>query len=279
MKGSFFTPLEEAKNFFKESVMYDQEGIYVSWLTTPQVIQRILPPPMEPLAPIIFAYIINIQKPTFCSRYNEAAAAIPCFCNGVKGVYWISFMLSGPGREMGTFGGREVAGIPKKIADEIIVKRMGRYAKGTLIRHGINLFEVEMDICGHYNNAAAYNVLGDPKPGDEQLLDGFFYKFDVNKGAEGIVKFEDANIVDCAFAMQYHGFEKGTATVKLGESFEDPWDELEVVEVLGAAWIKNDIDLAWSKSLGTIEADTIIPYLMSARYDKGTMNQGEVVFQ
>ena len=279
MKGSFFTPLDQAKNFFKESVMYDQEGIYVSWLTDPKVINRILPPPMVPVAPIITAYIINIQKPTFCSRYNEAACAIPCVCNGVSGVYWISFMLSGPGKEMGTFGGREVAGIPKKLADEIIVKRSGNYATGTLIRHGIKLFEVEMDICGHYNNVACANVYGDVQPGDEVLLDGFFYKFDVNKGGDGIVRFEDANIIDCAFATKYRTIEKGTAKVTLGDSYEDPWSELEVIEVLGAGWSKNDIDLAWSKVIGTVEADKIIPYLMSARFDKGTMNMGEVVFQ
>lgn len=278
MKGSFFTPMEQIDNFFKESVMYDQEGMYVAWLTRPEVIKRILPPPMEPMpAPLVIAYIINIEKPTFCPRYTEAACAIPCTCKGVSGVYWVSFMLGGAGAEMGTVGGREVGGIPKKHADKITVERTGNYAKGTLIRHGIKLFEVEMDICGRFNNAAAANVYGTQiNPGDEALLNGFFYKFDVNKGEDGQVRFTDASVLQMAFATTYNSFEKASASIKFEDSIEDPWSELEVVEVLGGGWAKTDIDLAWSKVLDTIEPEKVLPYLASARYDKGVFNLRDV---
>lgn len=277
-KGSFFTPVEEAQKFFKESVMNEQEGLYVSWLTDPKVVEKIVPPPLTPVAPIVTCYIINIQRPTFCSRYTEAAIAIPCTYENVSGVYWISFMLAGPGAHMGTFAGREMGGIPKKIADDIRVERIGNYARGTVIRHGRKLIEIEMDINGHFNNPAAANVYGDPQPGQEVLLNGFFYKYDCNKGEDGIVRFTDGRLISMNFDTTYHTFEKGCAEVKLFDSIEDPWSELTVVEVLGGGYATDDIDLSSSRVLTEVDAEEIVPYLLSARYDKGALNQGETVF-
>lgn len=278
IKGFFFTPVEDAKKFFKESVMYEQEGIYVSWLTDPKVIKRILPPPMKMVAPVVTAYIINIQKPTFCSRYTEGACAIPCTCNGEEGVYWISFMLSGPGAVMGTVAGREMAGIPKKIADEICVERIGNYAHAHIIRQGIKIIDVEVDICGQYNNVAAYNIYGDPKPGEEALLKGFFYKYDMNKDDNGIVKFTDGRVITCNFDTTYHTWEKGKAKVTLQPSIQDPWAELEVIEVLGAGYATDDINLSLTKEVCKVDIEEAIPYLLAARYDKGALNQEEKVY-
>lgn len=278
MKGTFLTSKEDVKKFFEVSQMNNQEGIYVCWSTNPATVQRILPPPLEMVGPVVFAYIINIQEPTFCCRYTEGAMAIPAVCNGVSGLYWINFMLSGPGALMGTFGGREVAGIPKKIADEIRVERKGNYAHAYVERHGIRIIDVEMDINGQYNNEAAKGVFGEPAPGLEVLLQGLFYKFDVNKDKEGKIHFSDGRLTSLVFDTVYTGWEKGTAKVTLKDSIEDPWAELEVIEVLGAGYCHNNIDLAKGEVITEVDIDEVMPYLMSGRFDKGVMNLGESVF-
>lgn len=278
-KGSFFTPAEDYRDFIRVATMIDQEGIYVTWTTDPQTLAKIIPPQLTPVAPVVFAYFINIQKATFCARYTEAAIGVPCVApNGVQGIYWLQFLLSGPGAEMGTYLGREVIGIPKKIADEISVNRIGNYASAKVVRHGVTIAEIEMDITGEYPNAAAASVLGDPKPGDKALLPGLFYRYDYEKLRDGSTHFYDGKLCNFAFNIDWHGYEKGSCEVKLYDSIEDPWSELKVVEVLGAGYIKNDIDLTWAEVIQNVDVDEVMPYLLAARYDKGVMNKGEQRF-
>lgn len=280
MKGSFFTPLEECKGFISPGTMFDQEGIYVTWTTNPKAVAKIVPPPLVPLAPVVFTYIINIQKATFCSRYTEAAMGIPCLFNGKMGIYWLSFLLGGPGAEMGTHLGREVVGIPKKMADNISLNRMGKHVVASCTRHGVKLIDIDMEITGEYPNAAAAGVLGDPKPGDQQVLPGYFLNYAYRQRRDGSVEWRDMTLSEMEFVINYHDFTKGSASVTLGDSYEDPWSELEVVEVLGAGYMKNDIDLCWSVDLHKYEGDgwDMAPYFMSGRFDKGALTQGESSF-
>lgn len=278
MRGSFFSPQEDVDKFFKESKMNDQEGVYACWVTDPEAVKRILPPPLEMVGPVVMAYIINIQKATFASRYTEAAMAIPATYNGVQGLYWVSFILAGPGAFMATLGGREVGGIPKKIADEIRIDRQGDYVHAYFERHGVRVIDIELDLTGQYNSVGANAILGDPKPGDELLLQGLFYKFDVNKDENGEVHFTDARLMSMAFDTTYHSWEKGNAKIVLQDSPVDPWAELKVIEVLGAGYAHDDVDLSWTKVLTEVDPKDVLPYLLSARFDKGPLNRGETSF-
>jgi len=277
-KGSFFTPKEKVQQFLKDTVMYDQEGLYLTWATDQEVLDKILPPQVKAVAPVTFAYIINIQKATFGARYTEAALGIPAICAGVQGVYWLEFLLAGPGAEMGTDLGREIIGIPKKIADDISIRRMGDKAVASATRHGVKFFEVEMDITGEYATEAALGVLGDPKPGEQMTLPGIFYRFSYEQTREGDIKVFDSRFAQMAFDITYHSFEKGTAEVTLRDSIDDPWAEVVCNQVLGAAYIKNDIDLAWSEDLCQADYEEVAPYIMNTRYDKGPLCQGEQYF-
>ncbi len=277
MRGSFFTPGAEIDPNFK-SVMNDQEGIYVTYTVDPAVLARIIPPQLTPVAPVAFAYFINIQKPTFACRYTEAALGVPCMCGKVQGVYWLSFLLGGPGKEMGTYLGREVIGIPKKMADEIKVTRSGDYAHATVVRHGIKLVDIEMDLTGSYANAAAEQVLGSPYPGMQQILPGLFYQYSFTQNRDGTRKFYETYLSQMAFVINWHGYEKGVATIQMQDSIEDPWAELSPVEVLGAGWIKNDIDLAWAERLMEVDHAEMMPYVWTSRYDAGPHGKKDIVF-
>lgn len=279
MRGSFFTPVEDVDKFFEVAQMNKQEGVYLAWSTNPKAVRDILPPPLEMVGPVVFAYIINIEEPTFCSRYTEGAIAVPATYNGIAGLYWISFMLDGPGALMGTFGGREIAGIPKKIADQITIKRSGDYVHAYIERHGIRFIDVEVDITGKYNNDAAKTVFGDVVPDLEVLLRGFFYKYDVDKNIDGDTVFSNGRLNTLIFDTDYDGWEKGEAKITLTDSVEDPWAQLEVIEVLGAGYCKNNIDLAKGETLCEVDIKEVLPYLMSGRFDKGTMNKPERVFE
>lgn len=179
---------------------------------------------------------------------------------------------------MGTFGGREIAGIPKKVADQIYIKRTGDYVRAYIERKGVRFIDCEVNN-GKYNNAAAASVFGDVEAGLEVLLRGFFYKYDVNKNEEGKVEFSDGRLNQLVFDTTYDHWEKGTTTIKLENSIEDPWAELEVIEVLGAGYCKNNIDLAKGSTLAEVDINEVLPYLMAGRFDKGVMNKHDIEFK
>jgi acetoacetate decarboxylase len=269
-KGSFFVPQEELKNFIRRSEMNTQEGLYISWMTKPEVVQKVLPPQLKMVAPIVSVYIVNIQEPTFTARYLEGAISIPVICNGKQGLYCLSLMLSGPGSEMGTYAGREVSGIPKKLCDGISVERIDNYAHAYIERHGIRIIDVEVEI-GEYNSPQAKNVFSNQGPGTVVPSYAFFYKYDVGKNEKGEMAFSNGRLNASQTVITYKTWEPATAKVILQPSLEDPWAELEVVEVLGAGYSQNSTALTNVELVEEINAGEIMSYLFSGRFDRGIL--------
>jgi len=273
--GSFFVPADKIANFVKIGRMNAQEGIYAAWQTKMEVLEKVLPKPLVPIAPIVQVYIVNIQNPTFTSRYGEGAIAVPVTCNGVPGAYFFSFLLDGPGAQMGTVLGRECLGIPKKLASKILVERAGDQVTAYIERHGIRLITIEMEV-GQYNNPAAKGIFNDPAPDSKESLDCIFYKYDIVQDEKGKMNFVDGRVTAVQFDVYHKMWEPGTAKIAMQPSFEDPWAELEVVEVLGAGWAQRDIDLCVkTRVLTKVDATEAMQYLYSARFDRGAINEPE----
>lgn len=277
-KDSFFTPQADADKFLSKAIMYDQEGIYLTWKTDQSILDKIIPPEVKTSEGIVFCYIINVQKPSYGPRYTEAALGVPCTCKGIQGLYWISFLLSGPGGEMATYLGREMSGMPKKLADQISIRRAGGKAYAKVVRHGIELVDVKMDITGKYPNPTAENILGDPKPNDKSTGNSIFYRFSYGISPQGKLDVFDNRFNQLTIKTLYHGFEKGTAKVKLTDSYEDPWAQLKINEFLGAGYFKGDVGMTSAKDLGQGDFKQTVPYMLASRYDKGVMGKNNQYF-
>jgi len=89
---SFKKSLEELQNSIIASAdFFDAEFFSVIWETKPEIIERLLPPPLEPTdRPIVRAYVSNFPKTNLGISYREAALSILCQYNNEPGFYFLA---------------------------------------------------------------------------------------------------------------------------------------------------------------------------------------------
>jgi acetoacetate decarboxylase len=270
-----FVKTAEEVNFFQTNAgwLNNSEGIYTTWATKPECIQKVLPPALKMVAPIVSSYVINVHEPTFSKSYKEAAIMVPVMYNDKPGVYTLSMLLDGT--DNGVFQGREVIGIPKKNGD-IQITRLGNHAKATVERYGARVFEVECEI-GEYNTPKGPVVFGEIGPGTKAGGICYFYKFDMDQGEDAKINFSNLRLNQVETQRNYRSWEPATAKVSMQPSVNDPWAELEVVQVLGAGWAHLDIGMPGVKMIPQVNVEETIPYLLT-RYDSASFGLPNRVF-
>ena len=66
----------------------------------------------------------------------------------------------------------------------------------------------------------------------------------------------------------YQSWEPGFAGLTLESSVDDPWAELPVHTIIGGAYSKNSLLVHKLNLAENLDADAIIPYLLTGRYDR-----------
>ena len=149
---SFRIAKEELANFGKVSLMDNQEGIYISYLTDPAAIARILPPPLKPFSmPVVTLSVCHVNNPTFADDYYEAILGVYATYGKTLGLYPVGLVLGGPGAEMAVQCGRDNGSIPKKLGAEFVIRRNGDTVTAGVTRRGTQLVEATMKL-GEYNS-------------------------------------------------------------------------------------------------------------------------------
>ena len=134
---SFKISNDELKNFGKVSLMDNQEGVYMAYLTDPEAISKILPPPLKPFSmPVVTLSVCHINNPTFSDDYYEAILGVYAMYGKNLGLYPISLVLGGPGAEMAVQCGRNNGSIPKKLGAEFVIRRNGNNVNVGVTRRG-----------------------------------------------------------------------------------------------------------------------------------------------
>jgi acetoacetate decarboxylase len=65
---------------------YDAQMLAVYWETKPEIIAKLLPPPLTPIAhPIAYAFVANYPSTNFDVTYRESALFISAEFNGEEG--------------------------------------------------------------------------------------------------------------------------------------------------------------------------------------------------
>jgi Acetoacetate decarboxylase len=247
-------------------ILNQEEGMFVSWLTKPEKVEKILPPPLKMLAPIATVYVANIQETNFGPAYLESCLIVPALYNDTPGAYLVSLLLTGPGAQMATYLGRDVYGLPKKFADKINITRMGDSVRAYVERGGVRIIDVELEI-GEYNTPDAEEMFGANKPGALVEGDSYFCKFNIDQDETGKFNFSNARLIHNKIKTLYKEWLPCTAKVALQPSANDPWAELEVVQVLGAGYSKYDLHMFYARELAKMDTEEVVPYLLKARYD------------
>lgn len=272
--SSFFVADQDVERFSSHVRVDNQEGILLTYEAPEDVIKKITPPHFELLDSTVNAYICQIKNPSFGGPFMESCIWFRVKYKEKIGNYFLSLLLHGPGEECGKIIGRDCCGLPKKTTEKIEIRRMGSTATAKVVRHGVTLIDVKVELDGSYNVPEAALRIGDHKEGDSFSSINLFHKVDLNPTKTG-VEFKNARLMYTQYQNTCQVFEKGKLDIKMTSSVDDPYGELEVVKPLGAAWYRYGDCIRTDAGLLT-EVDTkkTMPYLMTGLYDRSMMGDG-----
>jgi acetoacetate decarboxylase len=235
---------------------YNQQQLMVFWETKPEVVARIVPKPLKPVAPMVTAFVADYPRVNFCTPYKEGGLFIPVEYEGEMGTYCLAMPLDDDDNAIAL--GREVGGFPKKKAN-IYLNREGNIAEGWIERHGIRFFHLKAELGGEPNVAEAKPVLaGKGEPEEWSLVYNFRYDMTFYSGKCEMSRVEllrDYN------RIKIHSSELGKAELNLAPSVDDPWAELEVVRVLGARYRLQDLSMCKFNIACELDGEELKPYL------------------
>ena len=156
---SFIKTSEELKRLsLKSADFYDAEFLSVYWETKPEIVERLLPPPLKPVKhPIATAFVSNYPRTNFGVSYKEGALFLFAEYDGVIGIYCLAMPVT---NDIALIIGREYFGYPKKIAN-ISFNKSENEVEGWIERHGVKYFEIKAKLTNKTNATDAMKILVD----------------------------------------------------------------------------------------------------------------------
>jgi acetoacetate decarboxylase len=237
----------------QEFNFYDAEMLTVMWETKPEIIKRLLPAPLVASAkPIVTAFVAYYPKTSFGPAYYEGALFLRASYEGIEGNYCLAMPVTG---DLAMAAGREVFGYPKKIAD-IQLKRNGNAMEASLERHGLCFFKLSVKLTGTPNtNEFTDMIIG---ASSEEGTVCYNVKHFFDSGGSGF----DYNprLIRERVILRPKSAEIGEAEVELSNSEYDPWAEVEVVRILGAAYAVGDNTMLKGDVVAELDPMTFAPY-------------------
>jgi hypothetical protein len=225
---------------------------------------------LEPAFPFVSGYVVEINDPAFAKPYREAMIGVYASYNGNVGLFPVSFLLSGPGAEMATLGGRERFGLPKKMCDNEddiqIIKEDGR-ARAIVKRKGVTLLDVSVKL-GKYNDPVAGMLYAGNEAGKKSGGMSYYAKPVIEPDGSGLDVFKQINLYTNIAEYQYRVWEPGEATVRLASSVDDAWGHFPVFGNVGGAYSENDIEMKDLQLAEILPVEGNIEKLLVTRYDQ-----------
>ncbi len=266
--SSFKIPDEDIPNFGKVSLMDNQEGLYISYLTDPAAIARILPPPLKPFSmPVVTLSVCHINNPSFADDYYEAILGVYATYGKSLGLYTMGLVLGGPGAEMAVQCGRDNGSIPKKLGAEFVIRKDGDTVTAQVTRRGTQLIDATMKL-GEYNSPLTAALYQFPAAGKQTFGGGFYFHFDREPDENGVSHFMNGALLMNQCEYNYQSWEPGLVSLNLKSSIDDPWAELPINTIIGGAYSKNSLLVHKLNLVEKLDTDQIIPYLLTGRYDR-----------
>jgi acetoacetate decarboxylase len=232
---------------------YDAEMLVVMWETRPEIIKRLLPPPLKPVdRPLATAFLAHYPKTNFGPAYSEGALFLRAEFGGVAGNYCLAMPMTD---DMALAGGRERYGYPKKLAN-ISLKHSGNKAEGHVERHGVRFFALRVNLSGKSNTEEFQNiVLGETS---EEGAVSYNFKHFPSCDLKGF----DYNprLVRERTILRPSVADWGEAEVTFGHSDHDPWSEIEIVRILGAIYTVGHNTMLPAEVVAETDAAVFAPY-------------------
>jgi acetoacetate decarboxylase len=248
--------------FMGTGEFYDMERLTVFFETKPEVVRRLLPPPLKPASlPIASVFVANYPKTNFGVTYLESALFLQAQFNGEEGSYCLGMPVN---NDMAMVLGREIFGYPKKIAN-IHLKRDGEKVEGWTERHGVRFLEIRAKLTGKFNDKGVQDLMAASLQVPGQVVT-YNFKYFPAPGGEGF-DYNPRLIREVVTRRPKH-VEMGEAELVLRSSKHDPWGDVEVVRVLGAVYVVGDSTMLPGSVVAEVDAAQFAPYAL-IKLDEG----------
>jgi acetoacetate decarboxylase len=216
------------------------EMLTVDFLTDPEVVEHILPPPLEPAGSPSVTAMIGRWQSNCVGDFHGGAIYVAAQHDGVEGRYVLAMYMD---NDQPTIYGRDLFGEPKKIAISAL-HRHGEAFHGWLERGGVRLIEL---------HGLLTTELG-PSEGE-----GVNFNFKARPAADGIGLEEDAILTRATFQSKVTGGREGAGSVVLRGTVHDPLDELPIRSVLAGQFVEVDL-IASCEAVVRVPKDVFLPY-------------------
>jgi acetoacetate decarboxylase len=226
------------------------EMLSVDFLSEPEVVSGVLPPPLEPGAEPLVSAMIGRWQSNCVGDFYGGAIYVAARHDGIEGRYVLAMWMDG---DIPTIFGRDLFGEPKKLAESRLHRRGEEYT-AWLERGGVRLLEL---------HAQLPDDLG-PSQGE-----GVNFNFKARPAANGIGLEEDAILTRATFQTIVRKARAGTGALTVRGTVHDPLDELPIVSIVGASFVECDL-IASCESVATVPADVFLPY-HHGRHDDWSM--------
>ena len=236
---------------------YGAEMLTVLWETKPEIVAKLLPPPLKPTSqPVAMAFVANYPSTNFDVTYKESALFLRAVHNNEEGGYCLAMPVT---NDIAMAAGREIFGFPKKMAD-IHFKRDGDSVEGWTERRGIRFMEVRAKLTGKFNDAAAQEIVMAMGNGAAGSMKAISYNFKYFPAPEGNAFDYNPRLVRQETILRPKEMFLGHAEIILQHSNYDPWAEIEVVRPLGAFYSIGDNSMLGGKTVAEVGLLEFIPY-------------------
>lgn len=237
---------------------YDAQMLVVYWETKPEIIAKLLPPPLKPATyPLAMAFVAFYPSTNFDVTYKESALFIRAKFNGEVGGYCLAMPVT---NDIAMAAGREIIGFPKKIAD-IHYKKDSDLIDGWTERRGTRFMEIRAKLTGKFNDPAAQDILTNIAPlAEDGSFKAISYNFKNFPAPEGGSFDYNPRLVKQETVFRSKEIKFGEAEIILKPSDYDPWAEVEVVKILGAVYTRGDNSMVNANVVAEVESMDFAPY-------------------
>lgn len=216
------------------------EMLSVDFLTDPEVVAQILPPPLTPSDTPALNAMVGRWQSNCVGDFSGGAIYVEACHGDVTGRYVLSMWMDG---DVPTIYGRDLFGEPKKLAESRL-HRSGDRSTAWLQRGGVRLMELSADLAEDRGRSET---------------GGVNFNFKARPSADGIGLEEDAILTMATFETIIRVHKVGTGSLTLRGTVHDPVDTLPIRSIVGAAYIECDL-IAHCEKVATTPADVFLPY-------------------
>jgi len=223
----------------------------VSYLTRPEIVREVLPPPLEPASePLVTVSVCTFGDSNCVGPFAGGVVDVAAKYNGIEANHCLAMPMS---TDVAIIFGRELFGEPKKQA-RVMLQSDGDVLRGSLERFGVPYIQLEARMT---ENVPVTGPIASAR---------FHFKFMHSANGRGL-EF-DPILVLAEFRNEAKVIRRGTGKVTFAQAHHDPLKEIEIVEYRGATYMEADI-YAQARAIGKVEASRFLPYAFQNIDDYG----------